>query len=565
MLTRCQNTQSRRAGSGFTLVEMLVAIALILLMMTMFAEIFGLATGAMSKQKGLAELDQRQRMASTLLRDDVGNRSFRTVYPYHPADTARHLFSTNRPVNIPFHERRGYFYVSENDPENDSDDVLQFTVTKTDGTVFYGRTRELLDTNDPPRGAGFNPNQPENDDGAFFGEGLGVGTSPSAEVAYFLRNGILYRRVSLLRVPVSGTTDTPTDPTDTIQLIQDGIYPQASVMPMGYPPYYVTNANASNRYPQDFDFSAINDLVGPRVIMLGALTSLDNAVNQPLSLGITANRFGFQRPTGVLAFPIGEPKEFLPNGNFIGRFTHEETSHPDFAWPGNPGWGSDGTIATSDDLNPYTRPVGLVLGPSGAVSAYAGNLIGNRQGEDILLTNVQSFDIKVWDAAANVGPNGQPGLAGINDNGLNGTDDATELGWPGSDDGAFVDVGHSGIGFYSQANNRNPNYGPLGTNNRCLDTWHVSLGGTLGLAPFRPAFPGFDQQPGRQGIDDDNSDNDNNPATGADDSIGELGWPDTDDIPVPLKAIQIRIRYLDISSGLVREVTIIEPLNTSAI
>lgn len=547
MLTSRRTIRIRPTGAGFTLVEMLVAIALILLMMTMFAEIFGLATSSMSKQKGLAELDQRQRMATTLIRDDIRNRSFRTVYPYHPADSSKHLSSPTRPINIPFDLRPGYFYVSENDPENDTDDVLQLTITKLDGSVFYGRTRELLDLGG--NGAGANPNQPENDDGAFFGEGLGVGTSPSAEVAYFLRNGTLFRRVLLIRRPVDKDfTDTPSVGVGSVQLIQNGVYPLGSGMSGTI---YVSGGVLSDRYPRDFDFSAINDLVGPRLIILGE-RSLSNATSEPLSLGITSNRFGFQGPTGIASFPIGEPKEFLPGGVFFGRFTHEETSHPAFAWPGDPGWGSDSTIATADDSNPYTRNSGLLLGPNGAITAYAG---GSRQGEDILLTNVQSFDVKVWDAAASVGADNAPGVAGINDNGIGGVDDVSELGWPGSDDGAFVDVGHTGIGFYAQSNNLNANYGPLGSNNRCFDTWHANLGGSLGRAPFRPAFAGGDLQPGLATVDDDGQ-------NGVDDP-GELGWPDTDDLPVPMKAIQIRIRYLDISSGLVREVTIVESLNPS--
>lgn len=567
--SRRQSDSRSQARAGFTLVEMLVAVALVLLMMTMFAEIFTLATGSMSKQKGLAELDQRQRLTSTLLRDDLRQRSFRNLFAYHPEDDSIHVQSANRPINVPFGDRQGYFYISENDPENDSDDELQFTVTRKDGTLFYGRTRELLDA--AGYGAGANPNQPENDDGAFFGEGLGVGTSPSAEVAYFLRNGTLYRRVLLIRRP----TDTvfPDAPSSGPLgagpgLIQSGVYPQ------GPSSIYVAGGSAGSRYPQDFDYSATNLIVGPQLVILGE-TSLQNLLASPRSLGMTSNRFGFSRATGLLpasGYPIGKPLEYMPNGDYIGRFTHEETSHLAFAWPGNPGTGPDGNIATGDDTNPYTRS-GLAMSPNGVVTMYAG---GPRQGEDILLTNVQNFDVKIWDPGASVGPDGAYGIAGIDDDGVSGIDNPGELGWPGSDDGAWADIGHDGIGYFSQANNHNIAYGPDNPllpamaaynhpyRNRCFDTWHADLGGTLGLAPFRPALPGYDGAPGRANVDDDNADGDNDNTTGADDAA-ELGWPNSDDIPVSIKAIKIRIRYLDVSSGLIREISIIEQLTPDAI
>lgn len=560
MLTRCQQHESRSiARAGFTLVEMLVAVALVLLMMTMFAEIFQLATGSMSKQKGLAELDQRQRLASTLIRDDLRMRSFRNVFAFHPSDNPNYQVSANRRSNVSFDERKGYLYISENDPENDGEDVLQLTVdrdsvnaSQRDGATYFGRTKELLDTSGA--GAAANPNQPENDDGAFYGEGLGVGTSRQAEVSYFLRNGILYRRVLLIRqLPDPTYLDTPSAGSlgTGVSLFQNGVYPQGSGMAGTI---YVSGATLSNRYPQDFDYSATNDLVGPRPVMFAG-SSLTNNLASPLALGQTYNRFGFQRPTGIAGLPIGKPLEYLPTGDFVGRFTHEETSHSAFAWPGDPGWGADSTIATADDTNPYTRTAGLAMSPNGVVTLYAG---GPRQGEDILLTNVQSFDVKVWDPGANVGPDGAYGVVGIDDDGANGVDDVAELGWPGSDDGAFVDIGHTGVGFFSQSanavgvGNLNSAYGPLGAGNRCFDTWHPDLGATLGLAPFRPATVGKDLQPGNELIDDDGD--------GTVDNNTELGWPNTDDVPVSIKAIQIRIRYLDISSGLVRELTIVEQL-----
>ena len=53
---------------AFTLVEMMIAVALVLLMMSLFAEIFSVAIGSMSRSKGVAENDQRARMVLTILK-----------------------------------------------------------------------------------------------------------------------------------------------------------------------------------------------------------------------------------------------------------------------------------------------------------------------------------------------------------------------------------------------------------------------------------------------------------------------------------------------------------------
>ena len=68
--------------SGFTLVEMLVAVALTLLMMVIFAQIFALATDATVTMKGAAEKDQTIRMLDTVVRRDLKNRTFTTLIPW---------------------------------------------------------------------------------------------------------------------------------------------------------------------------------------------------------------------------------------------------------------------------------------------------------------------------------------------------------------------------------------------------------------------------------------------------------------------------------------------------
>jgi len=64
MRRELERMESRRAG--FTLVEMLVAVAVVVVMMSLFAQIFQMATSSMSLQKGMAENDQRVRLVHSL-------------------------------------------------------------------------------------------------------------------------------------------------------------------------------------------------------------------------------------------------------------------------------------------------------------------------------------------------------------------------------------------------------------------------------------------------------------------------------------------------------------------
>jgi hypothetical protein len=94
----------------------------------------------------------------------------------------------------------------------------------------------------------------------------------------------------------------------------------------------------------------------------------------------------------------------------------------------------------------------LTVGTDGVVNQYRG---GPRRAEDILMSNVHSFDIKVWDEQAF----------------------------------QFVDIGHAGTtGYYRFTNRTNPVYGPGGAaNNRVFDTWHPAIPAN-NPPPFRPTY-----------------------------------------------------------------------------
>ena len=144
---RCVIYHKPHCRAGFTLIEMLISVTLVLVMMTLFAQIFGIATESMSTQRGIAENDQRARSVTTILRNDLDKRTFRYVMPYYVGE------DTTASVT-PASARRGYFYVSTNDPDDYLDDILQFTVdsqivvSSLDQTEYVGRASKLTLEND---------------------------------------------------------------------------------------------------------------------------------------------------------------------------------------------------------------------------------------------------------------------------------------------------------------------------------------------------------------------------------------------------------------------------------
>lgn len=403
---------------GFTLVEMLVSVALILLMMTMFASIFSMATDSVSKQRGISENDQKARSLTTVIRSDFQHRTMRYPLAFYPGED-----SSTSPT--PFGSRAGYLYISTNNPNSGLDDLIQFTVDanilieNADDTPFFGRATQLRDlTNnslyssatDPNRSnIGLHPNQPEADDGNL--QPNGTGSSTAAEVCYFLRYGNLYRRVSLLRkpLPIAGR-ELDVQPRSSLgyDLLSavDGSGSYDS--PLGR--YTHANGNGSNNFLRDFDYSAVATGIGGNqstsLIGIGSLSNeLTSAGATSQALGNPVWRFGFNQLTGFSREHTGV------GGKFIGRFTQGETSAVNFNWPqslarvenvtedagailwsGNPVPGNPLDIRNVVSLNTGN---GVISEFDEAVTGEGRG--GSRAVEDLLLPNVHEMKVEIWD------------------------------------------------------------------------------------------------------------------------------------------------------------------------
>lgn len=420
-----QTFRTTQVLGGFTLTEMLVATTLVVMIMMMFAQIYGSALGTMKEQRGMANNDQKARVVSEVIRNDLKLMTFKQV-------SAGQGIVPLVPGITPDGAQRGYFYYSENLPGDDTDDVLQFTVEISGGTTdvwshegdeaaFFGHATLMGNTSNPR-------NQP------FFDGPYGSGKSQGAEVCYFLRHGTLYRRVLLIREPPAYVIDNDVQPkwNNGARVFQAGN------------PYQVHNGV----FWEDFDYAVTQ--VGGALTFHG-LTSLSNTDSSPNEM-ISKPWFRF----GHLNFPDvsvsghhGRPREYsIHNSNdagFIGRFTLFETSSPDAdadeTWPGQFALDPEDHILNRSISTPVDAATGIVTRLSN----------GTRMGDDILLTGVESFNVEIFDRRANGGA------------------------------GGFVNLGSTDVVSFD--NNWNPSYGPRDNNtsppnnrpNNVFDTWTAQV------------------------------------------------------------------------------------------
>ena len=613
-----QHTYHRRSGknrvglqhsSGFTLVEMLVAVTLILVMMTLFAEVFQIASSSMSKTRGIAENDQRSRTLQTIIKADLDKRTMRWVYPFAAQE------ETGAPESN-IGKRQGFLYYSENNPFNDLDDVLHFTVMSTltirnkDTSPYYGRAQYLPRPSNVPNPPpyiynaadtqeqffGYN-NQPDADDAQLNPNNTGLSTV--AEVVYFVRNGNLYRRQLLIREPLAVVGSNKSEPTDNNG---QPIF-NSTTAEVQYPVSFA--APNSTTFWTDFDYSAVFSSSGAK--FLGS-NYLDNSTVLSINaIANPANRFGFS-PIGLGGGLDGRPKEFISNiptddhSNFIGRFTMAECTDTDFRYPMKKSTG--GNIPTSPSVSLTLDPNDkTVIGPDDFGQ-------GIRRGEDLMLANVHAFDVQIWDE-------GVRRFVNVGDSTL-----------PNSADYARINRLNFSYGPRLLTPTSSPPESPPTVVNSVFDTWHprIDIDGSNGFdnPPFRPVYqvpdsvlgaatPSNEWQPnypyklgdirfpsgppgttfpsppyaankpkqlpygypfvyrciyaGKSG-----GTNDNSPTST--DYLFEPNWPRADGLTVvdggviwqavdnrkPLKAIRIQIRFLDTATQQLRQLTILHSL-----
>lgn len=479
-----------RSRMGFTLIEMLVSVTLVLMMMVMFGEIFQLATNSVSKQRVMADNDQNTRTFVTVIRGDLDKRSFRTLVPFY----------ANEPVDkgTPFDPRRGYFSISNNNTDDGTDDVLSFTtdvsinVQNEDASQFFGKALLLPQAlrnpsiSDTVRRTQFlrDTNQPERDDGQITPNEAGA--SSAAEISYWMRGGKLYRRVMLLREPVIADDDAQPQDANNNPYFLPANYPNEDTNGNGIlDSGEDANGNGvlDGNFWGEFDYSARFPM--PPLIAYMQLNGIDslrnNQTNLPFpppppgyspwmdSLGQTWNRFGHNQEILANSLLNGLPREFTSTAGsprFIGRFTQQETSDARFQFPQRP--------SNPGGVNPMDASNAVTLNSDGLITQFDR---GNRVGVDLLLSHVHEFRVEAWDER-------------LQD---------------------FAPIGHSrtnagGIeGDYHINRRLNSTYGPLGGVFNVFDTWHPQFNRNrnvdgagnpiLGDEPDRPLYRPLNYDP----------------------------------------------------------------------
>lgn len=495
---------------GMTLIEMLVATAVTLVLMGAIAQIFAVFGTAVSDSRSVIELDGRLRAAAWRLRGDLDGATASMVPPLRPD------------------ANEGYFEVIEG-PNTDTRLFYDPATDTAHGSTAYDKTSAALGptTATDDRILGDTDDvllfTTQSNNPAFLGkfDSTSRNESPLAEVAWFLR-------------PTrSGASIATTNPT-TYTLYRRQLLVIGYV---GAPPFRKPGAADQNlvdtqlnsgqysswtKFYDAFDLSVRGSAYTDLATSSSGTAFLPNTL---ADLTRRESRFMHNR-TGVLAIGTGTG---VPYG-FIG--------------PRGVGTTHQSRVAAD------------------GLSFDVGNG-SQRVGEDVLLTNVIGFDVRVFDPTA-------PVSVPTTDAALVPGDVAFQPGSTATADaqGCYVDLGNN-VSATVSGSTILPRFASYGltrssavgsaTNFRTWDTWSTHYesngvdedGGTFGVDQ---GTNGFDDD-GDGLVDEPPADFDfNGVITDAEAAAGELET--SPPYPYPLRGVEVRIRCYEPSSRQVRQMTI---------
>ncbi len=493
-----------RAGkAGFTLVELLMATTLSLMLLMGVVTVFASISAGVSDARALLETADRLRATKNVLQQDLAGVTATMLPPRRPEANEGYFELIEGPLGVlrPVWDASnfaGSFAMNTQMGEPDTtvadvDDILMFT-TRREDRPFVGK---------------------------FPGGSL---QSHVAEVAWFVRGHTLYRRVLLVAPQMLSVADA-TDATPGNGRIDDTI-----------------NDNWS--YYRDYDVSA-RPVFGPNLLgwipnTLGDLTKRENRFAHWLH--------------GAQAFPFDASAFGL-----LGLPLLQECSHPNWMTWNNPAAIPVGPHASNSTLQvdlwnaPHDWSTATPPPPPPSLNPITGVLTafqGPRAGEDVILTNVIGFDVKVWDPQAPIVSDGnvmlQPGDPGYITALINAMSASPT--YTIATRGAYVDlnyVGNQPTLFGLSHFSAPPDIGATGSAGptRIYDTWS-----------FHYEYDGIDQfgdgttDLGTNGMDDNND-------GVVDDSLEMDTRPP---YRAPLRGIQVKIRIFEPDTKQVREVTVVQ-------
>lgn len=509
--------------SAFTLVEILIATAISLIMLGAVVAVFASVMQSINQARAVLETSDRLRSAAELLRSDLRGLTVIPVPPRDPANNEGYFEYTEGPVGQKGEVRPfGLAVVNLDDldpagnpyPDStvaDNDDMLMFT-TRSSGQPFVGRCL----VNGAPATV----------------------ESDVAEVAWFVRGNRLYRRVRLVAPKVLTLCD----------LNGNGRLDPAEWVPSGD-----SGAVNFNRY---YDIATHFDVnAGGWVFStLGDLTKPENRY---------AHRIG--DPTSPLSFPFHPHR--LAGWQTLGLPTLAENASAGAVTT----WLTKGILppapltARAEPLhrsdywnNPY--PFAELDPQTGLLT----NLGLYRESEDLVLTNVLAFDVKIWDPAAPVVQVGdravRPGDIGYKNNPNNPVNPVSR--------GAYVDLAYLPVPYTE------PNTPALSVFSNAPSFYYRDVYRERPGVPTLAVYDTWSIHYEKDGIDQDGiggpdtgSDGFDNNNDGRVDEIGEwvddidewIGeWEAPPPYAAPCRGIKVTIRVFEPDSRQIRQVTVVQ-------
>ena len=425
-----------RQRYGFTLVEMLVAMAVTLIMMAALARSFGFVGNQVRDGRADVQLSNQLRDVSTRLSDelDAATVSLRPADAgYEPNGYFMYYEGpvTDATSSIFRAQGSGDTLSIDGGTYGDFDDYLAFTATAKAGDWFVGKVpRYILDMKTaqlagtsymlPSDGSGFDPVviRSKYAEIIYFASPEYFPTSLPASPAYIdvdgdvdlgsgnaVENGLpdrmrIHRRVLLIRPDLNLASGAlPIQTLGSVNFMQADTWPTASTATIR------TGATAADGWL--YGMAGVHqqcDLSLRRIVSATGAPGISVAANSVADLSKPQNRFAHVRvPNSVLigsgsaSFPTSMPVLALGNAPTILSTITTGTPTARIAPPATP---STGPVVTPAGLSGFLRPE-FVLGNNFTHLDDATDLWGaERIGEDLLVNNALSFDVQIYDRNA---------------------------------------------------------------------------------------------------------------------------------------------------------------------
>jgi hypothetical protein len=514
---------------GLSLMELLIATTISIMIMGATVTLFGVVGERINGGRAMIEVSDRLRSTQNLLLRDLRGATV-SFLPWEQASAGSGYFEILKgPASLDDPSKKpSYNRDPQPDPPN-SHDQKSSLPPGTPSNVVIGYTQDvlMLTTRSP--------------DAPFTGRFLPTvaGASPTtiesqiAEVAWYLQPTF------------NAAGQQPIPPTYTLYRRQLLLYP--SPTPLKLP---TTVPSPMVWFYDNYDISSHPDGKGNMI------------ANSLADLAYRENRFAHHN----LATNIGYPYPVI---------------YPSIPAPGMP-WGNKIPMSWGNPIPPDKTASAAAFNADSLMpfqpTYYPGggtNPVGSqRYGEDVLLTNVLSFDVKVWDPGAAVLPDSSqrplvPSDKGYNNEFINWKAKNYPANWnlQPVQYGAYVDLNYMN-NFVSYGGSvppsyfAGPHYGSNGTTIPALSATNFgySSGGVVGnhWATYDSWSSGYEYYNSSMTAAQYNHSNNgfDNDGNGIVNDPGERVT--TSPYPVPLRGVQIKIRVYEPSTRQVREITVSE-------